>query len=141
MADFLCKRILIKLSGEALLGSKSSGIDSEIARSIGREIKAIMEMGVDVAIVVGGGNIYRGMNNSGEEGIKQETGHFMGMLATCINCMALSDIFDEPDRRSDQDPLDPGADRNAFHKAKLRGQLLHTRPPISLSSSYPIASQ
>jgi uridylate kinase len=53
-----------------------------------------MDMGVNVAIVVGGGNIYRGMNNSGEEGIKQETGHFMGMLATCINCMALSDIFE-----------------------------------------------
>lgn len=86
------KRILIKLSGEALLGSRQSGIDPKVAQYIATEIKKITDAGAEVAVVVGGGNIYRG-ENYGKDGIQEETGHYIGMLAICINSLALTDLF------------------------------------------------
>lgn len=81
-------RILLKLSGESLMGERNYGIDSQMLEQYAREIKAITHIGVQVAIVIGGGNIYRGMNES-ETGIERAQGDYMGMLATVINGMAL----------------------------------------------------
>jgi uridylate kinase len=84
------KRILLKLSGESLMGNKNSfdPIDSSIIAQYAKEIKQITEAGVQVAIVIGGGNIYRGMNEA-ESGIERAQGDYMGMLATVINGIAL----------------------------------------------------
>jgi uridylate kinase len=83
------KRILLKLSGEALLGNKEFGIDSSVLAKYAREIKAVTQIGVEVAIVIGGGNIFRGV--SGVEGGMKDRANadYMGMLATVINAMAL----------------------------------------------------
>ena len=81
------KRILLKLSGEALVGDKAGGIDPEILIKYSNEIKKIYDKGVEIAIVIGGGNIYRGFNN--EFKIDRVQGDYMGMLATLINGLAL----------------------------------------------------
>jgi uridylate kinase len=82
------KRVLLKLSGESLMGDKSFGLDSAIISQYAMEVKTITDLGVQVAIVIGGGNIYRGMNEA-ETGIERAHGDYMGMLATVINGMAL----------------------------------------------------
>jgi uridylate kinase len=82
------KRILLKLSGESLMGDKTFGLDSAVLAQYANDIKSITELGVQVAIVIGGGNIYRGMNEA-ETGIERAQGDYMGMLATVINGMAL----------------------------------------------------
>jgi len=82
------KRVLLKLSGESLMGDKSFGFDNDVLRQYALDIKSIIELGVQVAIVIGGGNIYRGMNEA-ETGIERAHGDYMGMLATVINGMAL----------------------------------------------------
>jgi uridylate kinase len=82
------KRILLKLSGESLMGDKSFGFDTSVLSQYAQDIKSISELGVQVAIVIGGGNIYRGMNEA-ETGIERAHGDYMGMLATVINGMAL----------------------------------------------------
>src|SRR4026208_2524232 len=82
------KRILLKLSGESLMGDKSFGFDNDVLGQYAQDIKSIIELGVQVAIVIGGGNIYRGMNEA-ETGIERAHGDYMGMLATVINGMAL----------------------------------------------------
>ncbi|MCF3109995.1 UMP kinase [Niabella sp. CC-SYL272] len=82
------KRILLKLSGEALMGNKNFGMDSDVISQYAREIKSVTDLGVEVALVIGGGNIYRGMNEA-ETGIERAHGDYMGMLATVINGMAL----------------------------------------------------
>ncbi len=87
------KRILLKLSGESLMGNKSYGIDSERLASYAEEIIAIAEKGVQVAVVIGGGNIYRGMQAEGS-GIDRVQGDHMGMLATVINSLALQSALE-----------------------------------------------
>jgi uridylate kinase len=82
------KRVLLKLSGEALMGDKSFGFDNEVIAQYAKDIKSIVELGVQVAIVIGGGNIYRGTNEA-ETGIERAHGDYMGMLATVINGMAM----------------------------------------------------
>jgi uridylate kinase len=82
------KRILLKLSGESLMGDKNFGLDPAVIAQYAHEIKQIYDLGVQVAIVIGGGNIYRGMNEA-ETGIERAQGDYMGMLATVINGMAL----------------------------------------------------
>ena len=86
------KRILLKLSGEALVGDKAGGIDPEILIKYSNEIKKIYDKGVEIAIVIGGGNIYRGFNN--EFKIDRVQGDYMGMLATLINCLALQNTLE-----------------------------------------------
>ena len=86
------KRILLKLSGEALVGDKSGGIDPEILIKYSNEIKKIYDKGVEIAIVIGGGNIYRGFNN--EFKIDRVQGDYMGMLATLINGLALQNTLE-----------------------------------------------
>lgn len=82
------KRILLKLSGESLMGDKNFGLDAQMIAQYAQEIKTIVDIGTEVAIVIGGGNIYRGMNEQ-ETGIERAHGDYMGMLATMINGMAL----------------------------------------------------
>jgi len=82
------KRILLKLSGESLMGEQQFGIDSKVLDYFAGEIKKVQELGVQVGIVIGGGNIYRGLNAE-EQGIERVTGDQMGMLATIINSLAL----------------------------------------------------
>ena len=88
------KRILLKLSGEALMGNNSHGIDPERIEQYAHEIKKVHDMGVEIAIVIGGGNIYRGVDAE-RTGIDRVQGDYMGMLATVINAMALQSIFEK----------------------------------------------
>lgn len=88
------KKILLKLSGEALLGNQEFGISSEVIASYSRQIKEIVDIGVEVSIVIGGGNIFRGL--SGEaQGVDRVTGDHMGMLATVINSLALQNSMEK----------------------------------------------
>ena len=82
------KRVLLKLSGEALMGEKNYGIDSSLLEKYSQEIKEIHNKGIEIAIVIGGGNIYRGIESE-ESGINRVQGDYMGMMATLINSMAL----------------------------------------------------
>jgi len=88
------KRILLKLSGESLMGENNFGLDSKVIAQFANDIKQITEMGVQVALVIGGGNIYRGMNEA-ETGIERAQGDYMGMLATVINGMAVQSALDK----------------------------------------------
>jgi uridylate kinase len=88
------KRILIKISGEALAGEKKSGIDYDTVYSIAKEIKEVHGMGVQVGIVIGGGNIFRGGRGKNFK-IDRVVGDYMGMLATIINAMAFQDILEQ----------------------------------------------
>lgn len=82
------KRVLLKLSGESLMGEQGFGIDSEKLRHYALEIQSLLDLGVEIAIVIGGGNIYRGLQAE-ESGIERVQGDYMGMLATVINGIAL----------------------------------------------------
>ena len=88
------KRILLKLSGEALLGDRSYGIDPKRIAQYAKDIKSILDLGVEVAIVIGGGNIFRGVL-AASNGIDRVQGDYMGMLATVINGMALQSSLEE----------------------------------------------
>lgn len=87
------KRVLLKLSGEALMGDQQFGIDPTVLRRYSVEIKAVRDLGVQVGIVIGGGNIFRGVSNS-TAGIDKVTGDQMGMLATLINALALQSALE-----------------------------------------------
>ncbi len=88
------KRILLKLSGEALMGDSSYGIDPAVATRIAQDIAEIQSLGVQTAIVIGGGNIFRGLAASAR-GMDRSTGDYMGMLATVINALALQDALEK----------------------------------------------
>jgi len=87
-------RVLLKLSGEALMGEKSFGIDEGVVAQIAKEIREVHDLGVELAIVIGGGNIIRGLAAS-HRGIDRVTGDYMGMLATLINALALQDALEK----------------------------------------------
>ncbi len=87
------KRILLKLSGEALMGDKSFGIDQKVANFIANELKDIYNSGVQIAIVIGGGNIFRGLEASAE-GLERTSADYMGMLATVLNALALQNALE-----------------------------------------------
>jgi len=86
-------RVLLKLSGEALMGNNEFGIDASVLKQYAAEIKGVFDLGVQVGIVIGGGNIYRGVSNS-TDGIDKVTGDHMGMLATLINALALQSALE-----------------------------------------------
>ncbi|MEE9523116.1 MAG: UMP kinase [Thermodesulfovibrionales bacterium] len=88
------KRILLKLSGEALMGNRGYGIDPETVDYMSREVRSIVKMGVETAIVIGGGNIFRGVEAS-IEGISRASADYMGMLATVINALALQNSLEK----------------------------------------------
>lgn len=88
------KRVLLKLSGEALMGEQEFGISSDVINSYARQIKEIVELGVEVSIVIGGGNIFRGLSGA-TQGVDRVTGDHMGMLATVINSLALQNAIEK----------------------------------------------
>lgn len=90
------KRILLKLSGEALMGGQNYGIDTAVAESVAREIRAVHELGVEVAIVVGGGNIFRGVSKSAGN-MDRAAADYIGMLATVMNAVVLQDALEKLD--------------------------------------------
>jgi len=90
------KRILLKLSGEALMGDKQFGIDNNRIAAYAKEIKEVVHQGVEVAIVIGGGNIFRGIQAE-QGGMERTQGDYMGMLATVINSMALQSALEAID--------------------------------------------
>ena len=90
------RRVLLKLSGEALMGGSEYGLDSTVLAQIACDVKAVRAMGVEVCLVVGGGNIFRGMAGEGA-GIDRATGDYMGMLATVINALALQSAMERVD--------------------------------------------
>jgi uridylate kinase len=95
MADVpVYSRILLKLSGEALMGSQSFGIDEAIVVAVASEIAEVHRLGVQVAVVIGGGNIIRGVAAS-HRGLDRVTGDYMGMLGTVMNCLALQDFLEQ----------------------------------------------
>lgn len=89
------KRILLKISGEALLGEQQFGIDQKPVQMIANEVKKARDFGAEIAIVVGGGNIFRGMKNSAKLGMDQASGDYVGMLATVMNAIALQSALNQ----------------------------------------------
>lgn len=87
------KRVLIKVSGEALMGNLGFGIDPDVINNVALEIKKVHDLGVEVAIVVGGGNIFRGVQNSAKLGMEQASADYVGMLATVMNAMILQSML------------------------------------------------
>ena len=88
------RRILLKLSGEALMGEQNYGIDTNVARTVAEEIKAVVQLGVEVAIVVGGGNIFRGVSKSAGN-MDRGSADYIGMLATVMNAVVLQDALEK----------------------------------------------
>lgn len=101
MGDFFCpydmkyKRILLKLSGESLQGDQQYGIDPKMLEQYAEEVKAAAALGTEIAIVIGGGNIFRGLKGAQGGVVDRATGDYMGMLATMINAMALQGAFEK----------------------------------------------
>jgi uridylate kinase len=88
------RRVVLKLSGEALAGAGDSSLDSEVLRLVAREVRSVREADVDVALVVGGGNIARGVQVAARTGVARVTADYMGLLATVINALALQDVME-----------------------------------------------
>lgn len=94
MAELKYKRVLLKLSGEALAGEKQIGIDPHTVSKICAEIADVVDMGLEVALVIGGGNIFRGLSASAE-GMDRSSADYMGMLATVLNALAVQDALEK----------------------------------------------
>lgn len=88
------KRVLLKLSGEALMGDRDYGLDPEIVERVAEEIKSVIDMGVQVSVVIGGGNIFRGVSGAAS-GMDRATADYMGMLATVINALAMQNALEK----------------------------------------------
>src|SRR5918911_5567207 len=88
------RRVLLKISGEALMGEQSYGIDVNVARSVAEELKAVHQLGVQVAVVVGGGNIFRGVSKSAGN-MDRSSADYIGMLATVMNGVVLQDALEK----------------------------------------------
>jgi len=93
MPEPIYKRILLKLSGEALMGKQGLGIDPQVVNEIALELKEVKDLGVEIGVVIGGGNIFRGLSASAR-GMDRVTADYMGMLATVINALALQDYLE-----------------------------------------------
>src|ERR687896_358568 len=88
------RRVLLKISGEALMGEQNYGIDVDVARSVAEELKAVHDLGVQVAVVVGGGNIFRGVSKSAGN-MDRSSADYIGMLATVMNAVVLQDALEK----------------------------------------------
>lgn len=123
------KRILLKFSGEALMGSGDFGLDSGTLREVVSQVKELRELGVEVGIVVGGGNIFRGAQIQGA-GIQRTTGDHMGMMATVINALALRDVIEDMGMKSrvlsamSIEGVSTGFDANVVKKQLSDGEVL-----------------
>ncbi len=94
MKDLKWKRVLLKLSGESLVGDGSYGISPEMIKSLALDLKTVFDLGIELCIVIGGGNIYRGLSGAAR-GMDRTTGDYMGMLATVMNSLALQNALEE----------------------------------------------
>lgn len=94
MPEYRYKRILLKLSGEALMGEREYGVDTRVVNEIANEIKEVHDLGIQVALVIGGGNIFRGVSASAK-GMDRATADYVGMLATVINSLTLQDALEK----------------------------------------------
>lgn len=94
MAEPKYRRVVLKISGEGLCAAGKSGIDGTALQALGRELKLVVEVGAEVCVVVGGGNLVRGSNIARDSAIEETTGHYMGMLATVINAIAVQDTLE-----------------------------------------------
>src|SRR5688572_29278690 len=92
--DLVYRRVLLKISGEALMGEQNYGIDVNVARSVAEELKAVYKLGVQVAVVVGGGNIFRGVSKSAGN-MDRSSADYIGMLATVMNAVVLQDALEK----------------------------------------------
>src|SRR6476659_5948172 len=90
------RRVLLKISGEALMGEQNYGIDVNVARSVAEQLKAVHELGVEIAVVVGGGNIFRGVSESAGN-MDRAAADYIGMLATVMNAVVLQDALEQID--------------------------------------------
>src|SRR5256714_8333595 len=93
-SNLVYRRVLLKISGEALMGEQSYGIDVDVARSVAEELKAVHDLGVQVAVVVGGGNIFRGVSKSAGN-MNRSSADYIGMLATIMNAVVLQDAMEK----------------------------------------------
>src|ERR1041385_3335326 len=93
-SELVYRRVLLKISGEALMGEQNYGIDVNVARSVAEEIKAVSELGVQVAVVVGGGNLFRGVSKSAGN-MDRSSADYIGMLATVMNAVVLQDALEK----------------------------------------------
>jgi len=96
MADLLYKRVLLKISGEALMGGREFGLDPDTVGRIAREVKAANALGVELCLVIGGGNIFRGIAGAAQ-GMQRASADYMGMLATVINALAMQNALEQLD--------------------------------------------
>ena len=94
MSDKPYKRVLLKLSGEALMGENDYGLSQKVVKRIAHDIKTVSDMGIQICIVIGAGNIFRGVSGA-SKGIDRATADYMGMLATVINCLAMQSALEE----------------------------------------------
>ena len=94
MNNFNWKKILLKISGESLMGNDSFGINPSVVKSFANQINEVVKLGVQLCIVVGGGNIYRGVSNT-QNGMDRATGDYMGMLATVMNSLAIQNAMEQ----------------------------------------------
>jgi len=97
MSELKYKRVLLKISGEALLGEQQFGIDHNVVIKVANEIKSALTLGAEIAVVVGGGNIFRGVKNSAKLGMDRASGDYVGMLATVMNAIALQSALNQMD--------------------------------------------
>ena len=95
-ADLVYRRVLLKISGEALMGEQTFGIDVDVARTVAEELKAVHALGVQIAVVVGGGNIFRGVSKSAGN-MDRSSADYIGMLATVMNAVVLQDALEKLD--------------------------------------------
>ncbi|MEA2782252.1 MAG: uridylate kinase [Rhodospirillaceae bacterium] len=94
MADLLYKRVLLKISGEALMGGREFGLDPDTVKRVAREIKTAVELGAELCLVIGGGNIFRGVAGAAQ-GMQRASADYMGMLATVINALAMQNALEQ----------------------------------------------
>ena len=114
------RKILLKLSGEALMGEKTFGVDPKILKAVAGEIHNLQELGVKIAIVIGGGNIFRGLNSS-DYGMGRVSGDHMGMLATIINAIALGEALN---RMGSETRVMSAIDMNKIAEPYIRGRAM-----------------
>ena len=96
MSSFYYKRVLLKISGESLMGKQAYGIDPDMVLRVADEVKGVVEQGIEVCLVIGGGNIFRGVSGAAA-GMERATGDYMGMLATVMNALAMQSALEQKD--------------------------------------------
>ena len=94
MSSFFYKRVLLKISGESLMGKQAYGIETDMVLRVAEEIKGVVEQGIEVCLVIGGGNIFRGVSGAAA-GMERATGDYMGMLATVMNALAMQSALEQ----------------------------------------------